>query len=210
LPKRDQYWLKSFVSRVCEQIEEHHGSPPNYIEVQALIQRFVRNNPDSDPSNIDWVSYYDPWLEYSEILQRLREAYPQYRWEEEEARERQYDEERYFQELLDYLRRQAEELPKELRLRLVRELAEELGLPSIEAKTLEEAIAKVERPPERPRKEVVVDLMMLAKYPWLPEGKQFVSAFSFEEVGEAVYQRACERVLEAAEKGMISAKLEDP
>ena len=202
--------MKSFVSRICEQIEEHHGSPPNYVEVQALIQRFVKNNPEADPESIDWVSYYDPRLEYSEILQRLREAYPQYRWEEEEARERQYDEERYFQELLDYLRRQAEELPKELRLRLVRELAEELGLPAVEAKMLEEAIAEVERPPERPRKGVVIDFTLIAKYPPLPEARDVAQAFSFEELDERVYQRACERVLEAAEKGMVSAKLEDP
>ena len=84
MPKRDKYWLKSYVSRICEQIEEYHGEPPNYIEVQGLIQRFIKNNPDADPEAIDWVSHYDPRLEYSEILQRLREAYPQYKWEEEE------------------------------------------------------------------------------------------------------------------------------
>ena len=92
MPKRDKYWLKSFVSRICDQIEEYRGKPPNYIEVQGLIQRFVKNNPDADPESIDWVSHYDPRLEYSEILQRLREAYPQYKWEEKEVREKQYDE----------------------------------------------------------------------------------------------------------------------
>jgi len=44
LPKRDQYWLKSFISRICDQIEEYYGRAPNYIEVQGLIQRFVKNN----------------------------------------------------------------------------------------------------------------------------------------------------------------------
>ena len=211
MPKRDKYWLKSFVSRICDQIEEYRGKPPNYIEVQGLIQRFVKNNPDADPESIDWVSHYDPRLEYSEILQRFKEAYPGYKWEEEEVREKQYDEERYFNELLDYLRRQAEELPKELRLRLVRELSAELGLPAVEAKRLEEAIkAEAEKPPERPRKRVVVDFMLIAKYPPLPEAKNIAQAFSFDELDEAVYDRACERVLEAAERGIVSAKLEDP
>jgi len=146
MPRRDQYWLKSFVSRICDQIEEHYGSPPNYIEVQALIQRFIRNNPDADPEAIDWVSCYDPRLEYSEMLRRLKERYPMYRWEE--GVEERYDEERYFSELLDYLRRQAGELPRELRLRLVRELAEELGIPSFEARRIEEGV--VERPAGRP------------------------------------------------------------
>ena len=211
MPKRDKYWLKSYISRICEQIEEYRGKPPNYIEVQGLIQRFVKNNPDADPESIDWVSHYDPKLEYSEILQRLREAYPQYKWEEEEVREKQYDEERYFNELLDYLRKQAEELPRELRLRLVRELSAELGLPAVEAKKLElEEAVQVEKPPERPRKKVIVDLALITKYPPLPEARKIAQAFRFDELDEKVYDRACERVLEAAEKGIVSAKLDDP
>ena len=209
MPKRDKYWLKSFVSRICDQIEEYRGKPPNYIEVQGIIQRFIKNNPDADPEAIDWVSHYDPRLEYSEILQRLKEAYPQYRWEEEEVKRREYDEERYFSELLDYLRRQAEELPRELRLRFVRELASELDIPLERVREIEERI--VERPPEEgAKREVVVDLTLMAKYPPLPEAKQFISAFDFDDVEDAVYERACERVIEAAEKAMTSVKLDDP
>ena len=51
---------------------------------------------------------------------------------------------------------------------------------------------------------------MLAKHPWLPEARDVVRAFSLEELDEAVYKRACERVLEAAERGIVSARLEDP
>jgi len=100
------------------------------------------------------------------------------------GREKQYDEERYFTELLDYLRRQAEELPRELRLRLVRKLSVELGLPAVEAKRLEEAV-EAERPPERPRKKVVIDLALIEKYPLLPEAKKIAQAFSFDELDEA-------------------------
>ena len=211
MPKRDKYWLKSFISRICEQIEEYRGRAPNHIEVQALIQRFVENNPDADPEEVDWVGVWDPTLTYSENLRRFQKTYPGYRWEREEVREEGYDEERYFSELLDYLRKQAEELPRELRLRLVRELSAELGLPAVEAKRLEEAIeAEAEKPPERPRKRVVVDFMLIAKYPPLPEAKNVAQAFRFDELDEAVYDRACERVLEAAERGIVSAKLEDP
>ena len=97
-----------------------------------------------------------------------------------------------------------------MRLRLVRELSAELGLPA-EAKKLEESVeAEAEKPPERPRKKVVVDLMLIAKYPPLPEAKKIAQAFSFDELDEKVYDRACERVLEAAEKGIVSAKLDDP
>ena len=86
----------------------------------------------------------------------------------------------------------------------MRELSAELGLPAAEAKKLEEAI-EAEKPPERLRKKVVVDFMLIAKYPPLPEAKKIAQAFSFDELDEAVYDRACERVLEAAERGIVSA-----
>ncbi|MEM2276837.1 MAG: hypothetical protein QXU43_07155, partial [Thermoproteota archaeon] len=71
MPRGDDAWLKAFISRICEQVEEYHGRPANYVFVKNLIERFIKNNPDADPANIDWVSYYDPRLEYSEILERL-------------------------------------------------------------------------------------------------------------------------------------------
>ena len=85
MPKRDKYWLKSFISRICEQIEEYRGKPPNYIEVQGLIQRFIENNPDADPEEVDWVGVWDPTLTYSENLRRFQKTYPGYRWEREEG-----------------------------------------------------------------------------------------------------------------------------
>jgi hypothetical protein len=63
---RDESYVKILVSRVAEDIEERYGKPPNFIQLQALIQRFVKNNPDVDPEDIDWVSTWDPKLEYTE------------------------------------------------------------------------------------------------------------------------------------------------
>ena len=53
MPRRDDIWLKSFISRICQQIEEYREKPLNYVEVQALIQRFVKNNPDADREEIE-------------------------------------------------------------------------------------------------------------------------------------------------------------
>lgn len=155
----------------------------------------MKDNPEADPSDVDWISYYDPRLGYSEVLRKLKKAYPQYRWE---AERKEYGEERYFSELLDYLRRLAEKLPRELRLRLVRELSAKLELP------VEGAEA------EKPKRKVIIDLELLAKYPLLPEAKSVVSAFRFDELDEKVYDRGCERVLEAIERGIVSARLENP
>jgi len=79
---RDESYVKRLASRVAEDIEEHYGRPPNYIELQALIQRFVRNNPEVDPENIDWVSARDPRLEYTEVVKAFKKRYPMYKWDE--------------------------------------------------------------------------------------------------------------------------------
>jgi len=53
LPRRDEYWLKLFISGIFEQIEEYCGRAPNYIEVQALIRRLIENSLDADPEEIE-------------------------------------------------------------------------------------------------------------------------------------------------------------
>jgi hypothetical protein len=55
MTQKDEPYVKKIAVRVAEDIEEAYGAPPNFIEPQALIQRFVRNNPDADPESIDWV-----------------------------------------------------------------------------------------------------------------------------------------------------------
>jgi hypothetical protein len=41
---RDESYVKSLAGRIAEDIEERYGRPPNFIQLQSLIQRFVRNN----------------------------------------------------------------------------------------------------------------------------------------------------------------------
>jgi hypothetical protein len=77
--RRDESYVKRLAARIAEDIEEAYGVPPNFIELQALIRRFVENNPDADPENIDWVGVYDPRLEYSEIVKAFKRKYPMYK-----------------------------------------------------------------------------------------------------------------------------------
>jgi len=203
---RDESYVKRLAARVAEDIEEAYGVPPNFIELQALIRRFVENNPDTDPENIDWVGVYDPRLEYSEIVKAFKRKYPMYRWEEEE----QYSEERYFQELYSYLLAQARDLPEDLRARLIKDLALELGVqpPTIQRAQKAEAVA-VEAGPaakaelvEKPKK-ITITLEVLAKYPILPEMSRFLSGVSVRQMPSEAFQRAFERVVEALEKGEV-------
>jgi DNA primase large subunit len=202
--RRDESYVKRLAARVAEDIEEAYGVPPNFIELQALIRRFVENNPDADPENIDWVGVYDPRLEYSEIVRAFKRKYPMYKWETEE----QYTEEHYLQELYNYLLTQARDLPEDLRIRLIKDLALELG---IKPPTIQHAQEAVEAGPavkaelvEKPRpKKITITLEALAKYPILPEMSKFLSGISMKEMTSEVYQRAFERVVEALEKGEV-------
>ncbi len=53
------------------------GYPPLIV---ALRKHFAKLNPDVDLEKIDWMSYYDPTLSYSELLEVFAKAYPQYKW----------------------------------------------------------------------------------------------------------------------------------
>jgi DNA primase large subunit len=199
--------IKRLASKIAEDIEEMYGKPPNFIQLQALIRRFVENNPKADPEDIDWVGVWDPKLEYTEIISRFKEQYPMYRWDEEQ----EYTEERYFQELYDYLLTQAKDLPEDFRLRLIKELAFELGVqpptptpPTIaEAKAVEAAIEK-----PRPRK-VTVTLELLAKYPMIPEVLKFLSGIKMSQISEEVAGRAFKKIAESIEYGEVKSVTEN-
>ncbi len=206
MSKRDD-WLKEYISTIYNKIKEYYGKPVNYIELQALIQRFVKNNPEADPTTIDWVAYYDPSLDYSEMIQQFKEAYPYYKWDDGDTSLTSYDEDRYYDELLNYLIKQAEELPQKLRARLVRELAAELEIPTEKAEVEEKT---EEKPAEEKPKRIIINLEMLAKYHLLNEARDVASAFTFEELDKDIYDRAAERVIEAAERGVVSSRYEDP
>jgi DNA primase large subunit len=199
---RDESYVKSLISRIAEDIEERYGKPPNYVELQALIQRFVRNNPDADPEDIDWVSTWDPKLEYTEIVKAFKKRYPMYKWEEEEA----YDEERYLSELYNYLLTQARELPEDLRARLVKELAFELGVqpPMRPVVTTVEVKPEVVRAVEKPRR-VTVTLELMSKYPILPQVSKFLDGIKMTEVSKEIVDRAFKRIRDAVEYNEIKS-----
>ena len=202
MPRRGEYWLKSFISRICEQIEEYRGRAPNYVEVQALIQRFVENNPDADPEEIDWVGVWDPTLTYSENLRRFQKTYPGYRWEKEEVKEREYDEERYFHELYDYLREQAKELPEDLRKRLLTELSAEFGF------EVEKPAEEVVVTPEIER--AVINIEFMARYPFIRETREFLKKTIDKMLSDEVIDIAVNAILDAIRLGEVKRRCENP
>ena len=202
---RDESYVKKLASRVAEDIEERYGKPANFVELQALIQRFIRNNPDADPENIDWVSTWDPRLEYTEIVKAFKNRYPMYKWEDEE----QYTEERYFQELYNYLLTQARELPEDLRARLIKEISFELGIqpptkPTITAVEVKPAEVAVEKP-----RKVTVTLELLAKYPILPQVSRFLDGVKMSEISREVVDRAFRKICDSLEYGEVKSIVEN-
>jgi len=196
---RDESFVKRLASRVAEDIGERYGKPPNFVQLQTLIQRFVRSNPDVDPENVDWVSTWDPRLEYTEIVKAFKKRYPMYRWQ---SGEEEYGEERYLDELYNFLLTQAKELPEDLRLRLAKEISLEIGV-QIPARPAVEARAEaVEVAVEKPRKPTIT-LQLLAKYPILPEMSKLISDIKLSEVPREVFDRVYQRVAEAVEHGEI-------
>jgi DNA primase large subunit len=204
---RDESYVKSLASRIAEDIEERYGKPPNFIQLQALIQRFVRNNPDADPEDIDWVSTWDPKLEYTEMVKAFKDRYPMYKWEEEEV----YDEERYLSELYNYLLTQARELPEDVRLRLIKDLSLEVGIqpPTKPAPiTVEVKPSEAVQVVEKPRK-VIVTMELLAKYPLLPQILKFLEGVKMNQISREVVDRALRKIVESIEYGEVKSVTEN-
>jgi DNA primase large subunit len=112
---------------------------------------------------------------------------------------------------------QARELPEDLRARLVKELAFELGvqpptpparptptpLTIAEAKAVEAAIEK-----PSPRR-VTVTLELLAKYPMIPEVLKFLSGIRMDNVSREVVERAFRKIHDALEYGEVKSFAEN-
>jgi len=148
------------------------------------------------------VAYYDPRLEYSEILQRFKEAYPGYNWEAEEIREEKYDEERYSHELYDYLREQAKELPEDLRRRLLTELFAEFGF------EVEKPAEEVVITPEIER--AVINIEFMARYPFIREAREFLKKLADRMLNEEVINVAANAILDAIRLGEVKRRCENP
>ncbi|MCE4629889.1 MAG: hypothetical protein F7C82_06385, partial [Desulfurococcales archaeon] len=136
---------------------------PNYVHVKNLLRRFIELNPHANVEDVDWAETWDTSLTYEELVEAFERAYPSYRWREEE-----YPQERYEEELVSYVLSQVEELSERSLRRLVEELRSRLGVQETEEHE-EKATEAIALPIEKPKPRFVLDLVMLAKYPWLPE-----------------------------------------
>ena len=219
----DEGVLESVTRRVYERIGDI-----NYVKLKALIRRFLEYNPDGDVEKVDWASIYDDSLEFDELIEVFREAYPMYRWD----RPREMSIQQYEDEKVGFILQNIEDLSEDAIRMLVKALEERLraegvegAFEAVEAATpttpAAETVQQVQPPSTTtvkptveaaPTPKVVVDLRMMAKYPWLSEVRGFASAYAFDEMPEKVIERAKERVEEALERGELGVipKLDDP
>jgi hypothetical protein len=103
---------------VVEEVWARTRRVDNYVELRALVGRFMDLNPGVDPRVVDWDAYWDPTLEYSELLEVYERAYPGYRWREREESE---------EEWRDRIREIADDLAARLSLTELEELIGVLG-----------------------------------------------------------------------------------
>jgi DNA primase large subunit len=197
----DEETLEAYV-RALRKSAEYLDKEINPIELKALIKRFMKLNPDADPKAVDWVGVWDPTLTYAEQVETFQRNYPGFRWKEvEEISEEAFEEAR---------RRKLEEIVRELDEDSLRELIElikrELGeaieeVPQAEQKARETVVIQELQAKEAP----TITVEVLAKYPMLPEAREFFEAFEVEELegyAEATKQRITEAI-QRGEKGVL-------
>ena len=200
----DEETLEEFIRSILRTAEK----PINYVELKTLIRRFLQLNPHADPFVIDWIGVWDPTLTYSEQVESFRRNYPGFRWEapKEVSEEALADmRRRKVEEVFEAVKELDEESLKEL-LELIKE---ELGDVEI-TEAPQETIAAKEITPTVLQEVPTITLETLAKYPILPETREFFGAFNVEELdhlAEAVKARVLE-ALERGEKGVLPR--EDP
>jgi len=190
----DEETLEAYV-RALRKSAEYLDKEINPIELKALIRRFKKLNPEADYRAIDWVGVWDPTLTYQEQLEAFQRNYPGYRWKEAEEIEEAFEEAR---------RRKLEEIVRELDEDSLRELIELIK------KELGEAVEEVPQAEQKARETVVQELQakeaptitveVLAKYPMLPEAREFFEAFEVEEL-EDYAETTKQRITEAIQRG---------
>jgi len=171
----------------------------NPIELAALIRRFKKLNPEADYRAIDWVGVWDPTLTYSELLDAFQRNYPGYRWREaEEISEEAFRAMRRkkVEEVVEVIKELDEESLRELFELLKKELETEA---EIKPEKPQETVVTIQVPTSVQEVQTIT-LGVLAKYPILPETRQFFEAFEVEELDD--YAEATKaRILEALQRG---------
>jgi DNA primase large subunit len=209
----DEETLEAYV-RALRKSAEYLDKEINPIELKALIKRFMKLNPDADPKAVDWVGVWDPTLTYEEQIEAFQRNYPGFRWREaEEISEEAFRAMRRkkVEEVFETIKELDEESLKELFELLKRELKELEPEAEIKPEALPEKEIVIEVKAPTPVQEVpTITLKVLARYPILPETRQFFETFEVEELegyAEATKQRITE-ALQRGEKGVLPR--EDP
>jgi DNA primase large subunit len=199
----DEEWLDEYVRSLLRTAEK----PINYVELKALIRRFLQLNPDADPFVIDWIGVWDPTLTYSEQVEAFQRNYPGFRWEApKEVSEEAFEQMRRRGKLEDVIE-VIKELDEESLKGLLELIKKELGeVEEVPAERKEQEVVAIQEPTPAP----TITLKTLSKYPILPEAREFFEAFEVEELdhlAEATKIRLIEAI-ERGEKGVLPR--EDP
>jgi DNA primase large subunit len=206
----DEETLEAYV-RALKKSAEYLNKEINPIELAALIRRFKKLNPEADYRAVDWVGVWDPTLTYQEQLESFRRNYPGYRWKEAEEIEEAFEQARR-RKLEEIVRELDEESLKELLELIRKELGETIEeVPQTELKEQEAVVIQEPTPtPSLVQEAPAITLKVLARYPILPETRQFFETFEVEELegyAEATKLRIVE-ALQRGEKGVLPR--EDP
>jgi DNA primase large subunit len=204
----DEETLEAYV-RALRKSAEYLNKEINPIELAALIRRFKKLNPDADPKAIDWVGVWDPTLTYSELVESFQRNYPMYRWREaEEISEDAFRHMRKkkLEEVAEVIRELDEEALRELYELLKKELEPEAEVePEALREKPQEAVVQEVKAPTLAQEAPAITLGVLARYPILPETRQFFETFAVEELegyAEATKLRITE-ALQRGEKGVL-------
>jgi DNA primase large subunit len=196
--------------RALKKSADYLGKEINPIELAALIRRFKKLNPDADPKAVDWVGVWDPTLTYSELVESFQRNYPMYRWREaEEISEDAFRHMRKkkLEEVAEVIRELDEEALRELFELIKKELEPEAEIKpeALPEKPQEAVVQEVTPMPTLAQEAPTVTLGVLARYPILPETRQFFETFAVEELegyAEATKLRIAE-ALQRGEKGVL-------
>jgi DNA primase large subunit len=205
----DEETLEAYV-RALRKSAEYLNKEINPIELKALIRRFMKLNPNADPKAIDWVGVWDPTLTYEEQIEAFQRNYPGYRWREaEEITEEAFKamRRRKVEEVAEVIRELDEESLKELFELIKKELEPEAEVEpeALREKPQEVVVQEVTLMPTPVQEAPTITLGVLARYPILPETRQFFETFAVEELegyAEATKLRITE-ALQRGEKGVL-------
>jgi len=205
----DEETLEAYV-RALRKSAEYLNKEINPIELKALIRRFMKLNPNADPKAIDWVGVWDPTLTYSELLDAFQRNYPMYKWKEaEEITEEAFEHmrRRKVEEVFETIKELDEEALRELFELLKKELGPdtEIKPEALPEKPQETVVQEVTPMPTLAQEAPTITLGVLARYPILPETRQFFETFAVEELegyAEATKLRITE-ALQRGEKGVL-------